>query len=221
MYNSTKEEVRKRVLEATFYSATTDMWTSRAKHSYVALTIHYITKLFELKSHLLEVREFDESHTGEIIAQELEETRNLDPKQLAAVTTDNGSNIVLAMKLLEWNHVRCFSHMLQLAVDKVLQQSDVAKALGRCKRLVTHFNHLSRSSDLRHKELALVQSVATSSSTTPTLSFSTAITTSITTTTSSKFSQPKRPKSQLMELIGDIIQSPSVVSDPIEIAHSE
>ena len=67
----------------------------------------------------------------------------------------------------------------------------------------------------------MVNIITTSSSTTPTLSTSTAITTSITTTTSSNFSQPKRPKSQLMELIGDIIQSPSVVSNPIEIAHQE
>ena len=49
------------------------MWTSRARHSYVSLTVRYLTKSYELMTHLLEVREFDESHTSEAIAQHLEQ----------------------------------------------------------------------------------------------------------------------------------------------------
>ena len=36
---------------------------------------------------------------------------------------------------------RCFSHTLQLAVDKVLHLRDEAKAVARCKQLVGHFSH--------------------------------------------------------------------------------
>ena len=89
--------------------------------------------------------------------------------KLAAITTDNGANVKCAVMLLEWDHVRCFSHTLQLAVDKVLHQPDVSKALAWCRHLVSHFNQSSKSSyilkekqaDLKYKELALIQSVAT------------------------------------------------------------
>ena len=63
----------------------------------------------------------------------------------------------------------CFSHTLQLAVEEVVKIPVVSKALARCRRLVSHFNHSAKStymlkqkqSHLQHKQLALVQDVVT------------------------------------------------------------
>ena len=54
---------------------TTDIWSSRANDSYVSYTFHYIIDNgceFMLKSHLLEVHNFPESHTRENIMAELQ-----------------------------------------------------------------------------------------------------------------------------------------------------
>ena len=156
---------------ATYYAVTTDLWTSRARHAYTGLTVHYINDAFTLQSHLLETREFPDSHTATNIAEELEgiiQEWNLPLDKLSAATTDNGSNIVLATELLEVQRMPCFSHALQLAVEKAMQLPDVTKAIARCKRLVTHFNHSSKSSyllkqkqvDLHHSQHNLIQDVA-------------------------------------------------------------
>ena len=53
------------------YSITTDLWTSRANQAYCCVTIHYITPDFILRSHLLETKEFSDSHSAENVAEEL------------------------------------------------------------------------------------------------------------------------------------------------------
>jgi len=76
------------------------MWTSRAKHSYTALTVHYLNSNVELCCHMLDTREFQEKHTGIQIATELRdilESWDLSEEYLVAATTDNGSNIVSAL----------------------------------------------------------------------------------------------------------------------------
>ena len=121
----------------------------------------------EMKSQLIETKEFVEAHTGKMISEALEQVLaewNLDDNRLVAATTDNGSNVTRAMQLLGWARISCFSHTLQLAVDKVINLPRVSKAVARCKQLVSHFNHSSKSShllkqkqyDLKHKQHHLI-----------------------------------------------------------------
>ena len=94
---------------------------------------------------------------------------NLPQCDIVAATTDNGTNIALAIEMLECPRFPCFSHTLQLAVEAALKLPEVAKMIGRCKRLVPHFNHSSKSSymlcqkqiALHHKHLSLIQDVVT------------------------------------------------------------
>ena len=77
---------------------------------------------------------------------------------IVAATTDNCSNMVLALPINHWNHIPYLSHILNLAVQKVLALSIVSKAVARCRHLVSHFHHSSKSSyilkakqvDLKH-----------------------------------------------------------------------
>ena len=57
----------------------------------------------------------------------------LGGSQVVAATTDNGSNIALAIQLLNWPHVSCLSHTLQLAVTEAMKLPDVSRALGCCR----------------------------------------------------------------------------------------
>ena len=90
-------------------------------------------KDYQLASHLLETKEFPESHTGSNIADELLvilDEWKLAPQMLTAVTTDNGPNI------LNWPRMPCFSHSLHLAVETANKLLQVSRALTHCKRLV-------------------------------------------------------------------------------------
>ena len=44
----------------------------------------------------------------------------LNATKLAALTTDSGSNIVLAREFLNWRRLSCFGHNLELVIQKGL-----------------------------------------------------------------------------------------------------
>ena len=171
-FDTEKKRIMELVASARYFAITTDLWTSRAKHAYTGLTIDYITEEYSLQSHLLATKEFPDSHTADNIAEELEAILGewkLPVDGLCAATTDNGSNIVLATEVLGWPRMPCFSHTLQLAVERAVSLPEVSKALARCRRLVSHFNHSSKSTyllkqkqkDLHHSQHSLIQDVAT------------------------------------------------------------
>lgn len=172
LYQAETDRVKKLLDPITSYACTTDMWTSRARHAYISLTAHYLDNEFSLCNNLLAVKEFPESHTSSNIADELEsmlQEWNLEIDGLSAFTTDNGVNVANAIDLMGQAWVPCISHCLNLAVEKACSISDVSKALARCRRLVSHFNHSSKSSyllkqkqeSLSHPTHILIQDVAT------------------------------------------------------------
>ncbi len=125
-----------------------------------------------MKHYLLQTKEFPETHSAANIAHELQEILsewNLVECNLSAITRDNGRNISAAVRDLGWPSLPCFSHTLQLGVEKVLKLPQVVKAIARCKRIATHFHHSSKSSyilkqkqnSLGHKELCIIQEVPT------------------------------------------------------------
>ena len=155
-----------------FPCLTTDAWTSKANHSCIIHTVHYINEVWELCCHLLDTTEITTEHTAINLVDELQEslTRwNLHEDKIVAFTTDNARNIVNAIEILSWQHFGCFAHTLQLGVKKTMQVPQVAKALGRARNLVSHFHHSNKSSyvkkqkqtDLHTDHLSLIQDVVT------------------------------------------------------------
>jgi hypothetical protein len=172
LYLREKEKIEEQMEHALYFAVTTDGWTSRANHSYLSLTVHYIDDEWTLQSHLLETHQFVQAHTGDNLASELEgmlEAWKLPAMKLSAATTDNAANIVLAMEILGWEHFRCFSHSLQLAINQAFDIPQVSRALARARNLVTHFHHSTKSThllkekqrDLRNSSHSLVQQVTT------------------------------------------------------------
>ena len=66
---------------------------------------------------------------------------NLDSSKLVAMTTDSGSNIKLACQLLEWRHLSCFGHNLDLAIKKGLKDNRIDQALGLYRKVVACFSY--------------------------------------------------------------------------------
>lgn len=172
MFEGEKSKVKRHLSSSRRFALTTDIWTSRANQAYTGVTIHFIDTEFELRHFLLETKEFPESHTAGNIADELREILkewDLNDEFVSAITTDNGRNISAAIRELGWRNLACFSHTLQLGIEKVIKLPQVVKALARCKRIATHFHHSSKSSyilknkqkSLGHKEHTVIQDVAT------------------------------------------------------------
>ena len=85
---------------------TTDIWTSNQTRSYCCVTIHYITKLWELKSAVLETFEFSIDHTAGNIASELLQVASAwnVAEKVVCVITDNASNMIVAIGRTAWRH---------------------------------------------------------------------------------------------------------------------
>ncbi|KAI2662248.1 E3 SUMO-protein ligase ZBED1 [Labeo rohita] len=118
MYNTVKTSIKMKLMNADYFSATTDMWSSVNMIPYMSLTVHYLSMEWTLKSHALR-HAFEEW--------------SLDEKKLACITTDNGANIIAAVKKLNWPWLNCFGHNLHLAVTNAMASSwlkrrDLAKA---------------------------------------------------------------------------------------------
>ncbi|CAG8506271.1 4589_t:CDS:2 [Ambispora leptoticha] len=79
-------------------SITTDMWASIKMESFITIPIHFVDKDWYLRHFTLEVTKFQGSHTGTAICNYIMKTlEEFDLTQkIAAITTDNGSNIISA-----------------------------------------------------------------------------------------------------------------------------
>lgn len=109
MYNELRDDVLARLAKVSYYSLTTDMWSSWTCDPY---TIHYVEQ-WKLKSACLQTAYFPKDHMAEHIAEALEEVLlswDLRRSGLVAVTSDSGSNVVKALKLLDWRRMQCFGY---------------------------------------------------------------------------------------------------------------
>ena len=102
-----------------------------------------------MESACLQTRYFLQDHTGEHIAEALQDALSnwkLEEKRLVAITTDNGSNVVKAAQLLKWLRMQCFGPRLHLAIGEYNGKVIVTgkrKCVHALKRLfaITTFSH--------------------------------------------------------------------------------
>ena len=118
-----------------------------------------------MKYFLLETGEIIVQHTAINLTNYLEEalTRwNLPITQISAVVIDNAANITAA---IDRQRIGCFSHTLQLSVQKALNLPVMSRAIAHEKCLVSHFHSSVKSTnvlrqkqrDLKHAEHKLIQ----------------------------------------------------------------
>ena len=158
LYNEVRNYVQKVISEG-YYALTTDMWSSVNMTPYMSLTVHLINNDWEMVSKCLQTSFFPEDHTAKNMAEALKEQLQdwqLDPKNLSAITTDNGANIVAAItKVLCWPWVNCFGHNLHLAVNNTLDEPKNKKTIDntmqRCRSTIGQFSHSWKRTREMHK----------------------------------------------------------------------
>lgn len=105
LYNSTHQRIAAELDGVSFYSATTDLWSSRVMQPYLSLTLHFINDDWTLRSVCLQTAYFHDEHQGEIIAQGLKDALsswNLPEDRPTCMTTDSGTNMLKALRDNGW-----------------------------------------------------------------------------------------------------------------------
>ena len=98
----------------------------------------------ELKGVCLQAAYTPEDHKGINLKEALSETLlswKLDPTKQVALTTDGAANIRVACQLLGWFQLKCFSHNLDLAIQKGLADRRVERVIRICRQIVAAFSY--------------------------------------------------------------------------------
>ena len=97
---------------------------------------------FVLQHAVLATEEMIERQTGSNLCFRIESiTSEFGITSITAIVTDNGSNILRAVVLLDASpQISCFSHNVYLAVMQGCKTDSVKRLLSALKRLVKHFN---------------------------------------------------------------------------------
>ena len=159
LYVDVQHKVKIVLSSAHYCSVTTDLWTAKYQcKGYITLTCHLVDDNFELKSFVLTTTEVAEDHTSENLVTVLEaimmdwEIRD----KIVGTSTDNGSNIIKAVRDMGLFSMPCVGHTLNLAIKKSFEINRVARALARIRQLVGHFHRSSKAtSKLREKQQLL------------------------------------------------------------------
>ena len=78
-----------------YFSATTDIWSSRTMQSFIAITLHALSKDFQMINMTIEIDPLEGRHTGEMICTKMSNAFrnwNLEKKILVLMLRDNVSN---------------------------------------------------------------------------------------------------------------------------------
>ena len=144
LHATVKHQVKEEVGIIRYFSSTTDMWSSVGMVPHISYTIHYINDEWQLCNKCLQTQYLPQDHTGTNLAKAMEAALamwDLDAANQICVTTDNGSNIISAARILDWLRLPCFGHNLHLAVTKAVQHdSRCSRAVGLCWKVVSSFS---------------------------------------------------------------------------------
>ncbi|XP_011688860.1 PREDICTED: zinc finger BED domain-containing protein 4-like [Wasmannia auropunctata] len=147
-------------------SITTDLWSSRAKDTYIAFTLQYIDENFNMKHFTADCKPFPGSHNAIAIYQKIHEVLedlNLNDGHISKyIVSDNGANMVRALSESElkiqesteestleflsvireksWHHIRCYNHTLQLAISDTRKDVGASSVIEKVSSMVGRYN---------------------------------------------------------------------------------
>lgn len=150
---------------------TTDLWTSAANEGYITITCHFITENFKLTSALLSTAPLmtPTNHNAQNIADSISlmlAKWGLLSK-VVTVTTDNDSTMKKACDILEFKHLPCLAHTINLLAQDILKLAAVNVIISKCKRIVTYFKQSTiataklKEAQNTNEPLLLIQDVST------------------------------------------------------------
>ena len=122
MYFSYRQDLRAVMSKMNYVSLTADMWSNSRGRSYICVTVHVISNLYENIPLLIGFRRCRGSHTAQsirrYISYELQRS-GIEYHRITSITTDNATNFTSAVSSTEFGvHFTCTCHNLNLVVNK-------------------------------------------------------------------------------------------------------
>ncbi len=149
LYNEMKEIVMNHLGRKTFFSCTTDLWTSRATSTFMAVTLQFVTETWDMQSWCLGCIGLNSEHTAEY-------------KKHGSWTCHTWLVSPLIMlqqtRKQDFTWVPCFGHNLHLAINKGLDIDRVSGSLSRLRKTVSAFSRspkMLRQLKKKQKDLQL------------------------------------------------------------------
>jgi hypothetical protein len=112
-----------------YFSATTDIWSSKSMESFMPLTLHALTEDFEVINLTLAVDPLRGRHTSDFICRTMQDSFNdwgVQKDDLVLMLRDNASNAVKACN--DWNvkYFGCIGHTFHLILGPLFVKKGLA-----------------------------------------------------------------------------------------------
>ena len=164
LYDATRDTVLQELEKIDYFAATSDMWSSHGMTPYMGYTVHFIDKSWNLHHINLGTRFVSDDHTGDTLSDAMSDMLDqwhLNPSKQVCITTDNGSNVIKAVGDLNWEHLPCFGHNLNLGITNSYVQTRhpdihrrISRAIGVAHGIVAKFNSSwKKKRDLRAQQV--------------------------------------------------------------------
>ncbi|CAH1099724.1 unnamed protein product [Psylliodes chrysocephalus] len=152
-YEATSTLYRDKIALLNYYSLTTDIWTeTRNTKSFLGVTLHFCEDI-KLYTATIVIVELEERHTGEYIAEALNnvcQQWRISSERVSAVVTDGAANMCKAIDIAfgKKKHLHCFAHQLNLVAEKSIKSVEELEILiSKIKSIVTFFEQSVHASD--------------------------------------------------------------------------
>lgn len=154
LYFQAKNKLKEVLHDINYVAITTDCWTSQATESYLTATCQFINNNFELKTASLSTKQLLKNHTAQNLADTLEDIFNdwNIGNKVACIVTDNAQNMVKMCEILKKNHLPCYAHTLNLAVQENLKLDCIKHILNKCKNIVRFFKNSTHATGIFNEE---------------------------------------------------------------------
>ncbi|XP_059098333.1 zinc finger BED domain-containing protein 4-like [Tigriopus californicus] len=125
MFSNVQEKLIIYLHRANWVSITTDLWSSVNCTGFLAITVHFFDEqTWPLQCFILDCLRVRGRHTSEKIATEIRMVleRNKIMDKVIVGVTDNGANVVKAIRDIGITHEACYAHSLNLVANYALRE---------------------------------------------------------------------------------------------------
>jgi hypothetical protein len=141
----------------------TDLWTDNfRKIPYITIVAHFTSSEWKCERFALLTRAFLNEHTGENIKRDLQsavdEFNIKINANIPTIVSDQGSNVLLASKLMRWYQINCAAHVFNLVIvaDGFKKIPAVMRMMKKCQDRALFLQFKSVQVSVAQEELRLL-----------------------------------------------------------------
>lgn len=154
-YDAVAFHFKEKLQKATHISFSMDVWTeTMSEKAFFGITAHFLERI-DIQSIDLSIVQLQSNHTAECLEQtmlKVFDEWNISKENVVGITTDNGYNIVAAVRRsFEAQHIHCFAHTLNLVTEAALLNEKIVPTIIKVRAIVKYIKNSVNVSDKLRK----------------------------------------------------------------------